>query len=426
MLIGFAATALSACGSPDKSGKDAEQPEASVKPPQEKPNSDPVKLVFYSTAGWSQEAFNERFGDAMRKKFPNYEIEYIVSGSGTTFPDLLAAGQQIDVYWQAADVTVQHLLEYKLQYDMTPLIEKHGLNLSTLEPSSIDAIRAISDGKMYALPLVINTIALYYNKDIFDKFGVPYPSDGMTWEQVIDTAKRMRRTDGGQEFYGLGTSFTHHLNLNPLSVAYVDHKTETPTILTDPRWRTIYTILIEAYKTTDFKSLGPTQFIKDQNIAMSEGLANLYLNNDMTKMNWDMVSYPTYTEAPNSAPQPYPTLFGITSISKFKDEAMEVLKYMLSEEAQKSLSERAVIPVLQTDSVMQAFGKGSLYADKNLKAVLNRKFAPMPERTKYDAKATPLHSKPLVELAKGTMDMNTAFRQIDEEMKKMIAEEKAK
>lgn len=412
---------LAACGGGSKSSEPGV--EAGQSPAE---NKGPVKLVFYSTAGWTQEAFNERFGDAMRRKFPDYEITYIQSGKDMQLPDLMAAGQQIDVFWQAVDVTIQQMQEYKLEYDMSPLIQKHGLDLSKLEQSSIDAARSLSGGKMYALPLVINTAALYYNKDLFDKMGVPYPKDGMNWDQVLELAKRMKRTDGGLEYFGLGTSVNHNFSLNPLSLPYVDAKTEKATVLSEPKWKTVYEVMVEAYKLNDGTVKGPTHFVKDKNVAMTEGLANLFLNQDMSDMNWDLVSYPVYKDAPARAPQPYPTLFGVTSTSKFKDEAFRVLQHMLSEQEQLSLSERAIIPVLQQDSVMKAFGTKSKYPGKNYNAILGRKFSPLPTKTKYDSKSQGIYNKYVTPVAKGEMDLNTALRMIDEEMAAMIAAEKAR
>lgn len=411
---------LAACGAEKE--KPAEEGPSGTQPVKK----DPVKLVFYSTAGWTQEAFNERFGDTMRKKFPQYEIEYIASGKGMEFTDMLSAGAQIDVYWQAVDNTIPHLLQYKLEYDMTELIKKHGINLNLLEPSSVEAARSMSNGKMYALPIVNNTAALYYNKDLFDKFGVPYLKDGVTWDEVIEVAKRLRRTDGGLEYYGIGSDVQPHLNLSSLSIPYVDPKTEKPTIQTNGGWTTIFNQLIEMRKTTEHKALNASNFVQDKNLAMVDGLANAFLNFDMTSLNWDMVSYPSYKSAPGIGSQPLPTMFGITSISKHKEAAAEVLAYMLSEEVQKSLSERAIIPVLQSETVMKAFAKNSKYKDKNFQAILSKKFAPITPKVTYEAKARSLYGKYIPDLAKGTIDLNTAFRQIDEEMVKLIAEEKTK
>ncbi|MGO8041099.1 extracellular solute-binding protein, partial [Rhizobium leguminosarum] len=39
------------------------------------------------------------------------------------------------------------------------------------------------DGKIYSLPFRSDFLVVYYNKDIFDKAGVPYPTNDMTWAQ---------------------------------------------------------------------------------------------------------------------------------------------------------------------------------------------------------------------------------------------------
>lgn len=69
---------------------------------------------------------------------------------------------------------------------MKDLIKRHNIDLSRFEPSIISALEKMSGGGLYGLPLYNDRMALYYNKDIFDKFGVPYPKDGMTWDEVIE------------------------------------------------------------------------------------------------------------------------------------------------------------------------------------------------------------------------------------------------
>ncbi|MDF2717863.1 MAG: extracellular solute-binding protein family 1, partial [Paenibacillus sp.] len=363
---------------------------------------------------------------AMRKKFPHYTIEYIATGKGTTFPEMMAAGTEIDIVWHDVNTTIPQLLEYGLQYDMTELIQKHGLNMTNLEATSMDVAKQMSGGKMYALPLVINTAALYFNKDLFDKFAVAYPKDGMTWDQVIDLAKRMYRQDAGIDYYGIASGTQPQFNLTSMAVPFIDPKTNKPTILTDGRWKTIYQQLIEMRKTMGNKNLVEDHFVKDKNIAMFDYLANTFLNKDMTTMNWDLVTYPTFKELPNQGPQTLPTLFGITSTSKNKDAAMKVLAYMLSEEAQLSLSERAVIPVLQTDKTIKAFGTKSKYEGKNFQAILKLKFTPSAPKSAIENKARTAYAKPVVDLAAEKLDLNTAFRQVDEELNKIIAEEMAR
>jgi multiple sugar transport system substrate-binding protein len=423
LAAGMLLVPLAACGSNGGAGNENGD---EVKGKALEEDNTPAKIVFYSTSGWSQEAFNERFGDAMRKKFPHYTIEYIATGKGTTFPEMMAAGTEIDVVWHDVNTTIPQLLEYGLQYDMTELIKKQGLNMTNLESTSIDVVKQMSGGKMYALPLVINTAAFYYNKDLFDKFAVAYPKDGMTWDQVADLAKRMRRTDSGIDYYGIVSGTQPQFNLTSMAVPFIDPKTNKPTILTDDRWKTLYQQLIALRKTMDNKNLGEDHFVKDKNIAMLDYLANTFLNKDMTTMNWDLVTYPTFKELPDKGPQTLPTLFGITSTSKNKDAAMKVLAYMLSEEPQLGLSERAIIPVLQTDKTLKAFATKSKYEGKNFQAILKLKFTPVAPKSAIENKARTAFAKPVVQLVDEKLDLNTAFRQVDEEMNKIIAEEMAR
>ncbi|TNJ62415.1 extracellular solute-binding protein [Paenibacillus hemerocallicola] len=417
VMLACMSACLIACG--DSGRQTTEEPVKQAR-------KEPVELVFFSTSGWSEEAFNERFGNAIRSKFPEYTIRYIQSSKEVTLESLVTSKTPIDVYWDTHTATFSNLDRFKIQSDMSELIRKHNVNLNTLDPAAVQMVKTMSNGGMYALPLVNNTEVLYYNKDIFDKFGVPYPKDGMMRDDMLDIAKRMNRTDSGVEYYGLGTYPSYSLALSPFSIPYVDAKTEKATIQSDPRWKTVYEQLITAYRTTNNKKMSdPNQFLKG-NMAMFMGLANMFLNFDVSTINWDIVSYPLYKELPGVGQQSLPTLFSITSLGKHPDEAMNALAYMLSEEAQKSLSERAIIPVLQTPSVTQAFGTKAPYKNKNYAAILKNKFSASPPLTVYDTRAQNIYLKPLEQLAQGTVDLNTAFRQIEQETNQMIAEEKAK
>jgi ABC-type glycerol-3-phosphate transport system substrate-binding protein len=110
--------------------------------------------------------------------------------------------------------------------------------------------------------------------------------------------------------------------------------------------------LVTFRQAVDNKEFGVTQFVKDKNIAFLDNLANVFLSADMSSVNWELISYPTFKELPNKGPQTLPTLFGITYMSKNKDAAMRVLKYMVSEEVQLEISENGAIPVLQDDKVL--------------------------------------------------------------------------
>lgn len=64
-------------------------------------------------------------------------------------------------------------------------------------------LSGISNGEtIYGLPTGTQTMVMYYNKDMFDAAGLPYPTDDWTWEEFYETAKALTK-DG---IYGFGLS----------------------------------------------------------------------------------------------------------------------------------------------------------------------------------------------------------------------------
>jgi multiple sugar transport system substrate-binding protein len=58
------------------------------------------------------------------------------------------------------------------------------------------------DGKIYALPFRSDFWVVYYNKDIFDKAGVTYPTNDMTWAQFDQIATKLAGGMGANKTYG--------------------------------------------------------------------------------------------------------------------------------------------------------------------------------------------------------------------------------
>ena len=58
------------------------------------------------------------------------------------------------------------------------------------------------NGNQYALPKDHDTIALLYNKSIFDKYGIEYPNDNWTWEDYAATAAKITEAGKGDGVYG--------------------------------------------------------------------------------------------------------------------------------------------------------------------------------------------------------------------------------
>lgn len=62
-------------------------------------------------------------------------------------------------------------------------------------------------GQLMCIPQNISSLVVYYNRDLFDAAGLPYPSDDWTWTEFLDAAQALTRDldgDGVVDQYGVG------------------------------------------------------------------------------------------------------------------------------------------------------------------------------------------------------------------------------
>lgn len=70
----------------------------------------------------------------------------------------------------------------------------------------------IVDGKIYGAPLSVDSLALYYNKDLFNAAGIPTPPT--TWEELAEDARRISRLDATGDFAVAGAALGTAQNIN--------------------------------------------------------------------------------------------------------------------------------------------------------------------------------------------------------------------
>ena len=60
--------------------------------------------------------------------------------------------------------------------------------------------------RQYFLPMNYSTLALYYNKKLFDDAGLPYPTENWTWNDLLSAARKLTidgNKDGVPEQWGI-------------------------------------------------------------------------------------------------------------------------------------------------------------------------------------------------------------------------------
>ncbi|WP_158301663.1 ABC transporter substrate-binding protein [Paenibacillus mesophilus] len=429
MIAAAAACAvmLSGCGGQGKEAAPA--PKEAAKP------KEPYTMIVF-TAGVTQAEFDDRFREALKQKFPHVTIEYVQSGKGTTINDMIAAGKIPDLIRTDVPTLYSGYLDLGLGYDLNELVKSYKYDLGRFNKVFIDEIVDVGrSGALYGLPVPpYFPQALYYNKDLFDKFGVAYPKNGMTWDEVYELAKKVTRVDGGVVYRGFSSHPTNLLRDNPYSLPILDPNADQ---LADPaKWKTLFDNLNRFYEIPNntIEKTAPLEggaFAKG-NISMMTNQHNVYLNLP-PELNWDLVSYPLLAGAPKLMPQRGPAYWSITKTSKHKEEAFEMIMTMLSEEVQMADSRKGLPTTLNSTEIKSALGKGHpVFGKKNMDAV--NVYPPVPYTPKRKAGLTDipgvtqqnLLGQSFVDVASGTIDVNSVLRRLDEQLKAELAKQKSK
>jgi multiple sugar transport system substrate-binding protein len=113
-----------------------------------------------------------------------------------------SGGEMPDVFWMHSN-TAQMYMENDLLLNLDEYIKNDSsIDMSKFYQGIVQLYTRSDNGSVYALPKDHDTIALLYNKAIFDKYGVDYPTDDWSWEDVRDAAAKITEAGAADGIYG--------------------------------------------------------------------------------------------------------------------------------------------------------------------------------------------------------------------------------
>ncbi|REE78732.1 multiple sugar transport system substrate-binding protein [Paenibacillus taihuensis] len=220
-------------------------------------------------AYFDEQAFFSQYGNAFQAMFPNVDVEVVSTESifQADNPEAelekLIQDQHPDALFLSEDQYAA-LSKKGMLYDLDAAVKQDKFDIDSFQPSVIDLLKQRGGGKLYGLSPTFSSQALYYNKDLFDKYGIPYPSDGMSWEDVMKLAARFPVKKGSDDpeammkgddaLYGLAQSISTSNSFDLIrtigeakGLLYADSDTKTVSIDT-PEWKSIFESVIAGYK----------------------------------------------------------------------------------------------------------------------------------------------------------------------------------
>ncbi|CAG7615960.1 hypothetical protein PAESOLCIP111_01847 [Paenibacillus solanacearum] len=396
----------------------------------------PVTLsVLIAVPGLTDTEFEAFIEEPLKKKYPHMTLQPMRPTQGQTLVDLVTAGTIPDLLYGHLGHLSNYTEELKVTADMTPLMKKFNMDASRFDPLIMETIKGLSNpGQINAIPFTQNSFALWYNKGIFDRFGVPYPKDGMTWDDAISIGRRLTQTDGTTPYRGLEVYNNNTIRsfATQLSIDVIDPKTNRAMV--SDAWKRVFQLAMSIYDIPGNKpaSLGPNNvlnpFFKEQTLAMAPGFTNAMIAQlaeaESSGLDWDVVQTPSFNEAPDTSFELDVHQFFISDSSPHKEQAFQVIQFAVSDEIQLLASKQGKYPAIHNAEIKQQYAADIPYVKgKNIQGIFKSRPAKLPVYSKYNIFVNAAIDQSFRDVFAGKTDVNSALRQAEERANQRIEQE---
>ncbi len=221
----------------DKSlGAEGPWPEVAIPEP-----TDPVELsvshawdaTFMQRQNQFDELFTERHPNitirAENTTFDDYLQKYTTQAAGGALPDIM--------YTQFS--WAQQLIQAGLFIPLDDYIgQQADFSLDDFTPPSLISYQY--QDQLFGIPYDEGPGNLYYNMDLFDAAGIPYPDETWTLDRLKEVALELTSGEGAEKIYGIGdlprleSATIAPSYLYPFGGEYVNEPDETECRLTTP------------------------------------------------------------------------------------------------------------------------------------------------------------------------------------------------
>jgi multiple sugar transport system substrate-binding protein len=341
---------LAACSS-GGSNRDAESEPTTIK-------------VMY----WNDQMFQTEFGMLFYALHPNIEVEVVntsaiqTGGDGGDYEEKLdefIRNEKPDILLLSQEQYAKYAADGRLA-SLESYVTRDKFDLEGLIPGMADLMREKGGGELYGLSPRFSSQAIYYNKDLFDRYNISYPTDRMSWEEVLNLAARFAGDDSDEDrIYGL-----HFANADAHQLAQqigltqglrVVNPADKRVTIDSESWVRVYETALNAVRSGVLYQDGPPDFsgimsyeeflLRDPfiagKVAMSIGESYRLLQlreavnviPDKVVKNWDLVTMPVDPANPDFSYGIYfYEIFAINAESANRDAAWEFIRYIHSDE----------------------------------------------------------------------------------------------
>ena len=302
--------------------------------------------------------------DAYQAANPNVKIETLDLGStdySTVLSTQLTGGDDtIDV------VTIKDMPGYNNLVKAGQLLSLNAYAAKNKVDTSVygGTVEQITvNSNYYALPFRSDFWIVYYNKALFDKAGVPYPTNDMTVAQYDAIARKMTSGTGADKVYGCHyhtwRSAVQLFGILDGKHTIVDGQYE----FLKPYYETILKQqkdgICQDYATLKTTSTHYSGVFYNNSVAMLN-MGSWFISTQIAKVksgeskssNWGIVKYPHPDGVAAGTTLGTITTIGVSAASKKQAAALDFVKFVSGPQGAAIIAKTGTIPAIKNDEVV--------------------------------------------------------------------------
>jgi multiple sugar transport system substrate-binding protein len=231
---------------------------------------------------------------------------------------------------------------------------------------ALDAFRFGDGDKITCLPQNASSLVVYYNRDLFSKYGVEEPKAGWTWDDFTDAAVKLTKDtdgDGKTDIYGAGIE-TQLIRLAPFLWSNGANLVKDDLSGFDLGTPEAAEVLDEFFKLRVNYQVIPTEeeveseedearFMNGRTAMLFESRRAVPGLRTVTAFDWDAAPLPRFKEAASIL---HSDAYCMPKAASNKEAAWRFIEFALGEEGQRIASESGrTVPSLKSVAESEAF-----------------------------------------------------------------------
>lgn len=340
---------------------------------------EPVVINIYDW--FDEENYMTAVIDAFNEANPDVKVVGTFSPSTEYAQKLLVAlsgGEDIDLW------CCNNPSDYASYYEKDQLMALNDyIDMEAMESISMLIEQLAIDGNYSGLPYRKSAWVMYYNKDLFDKKGVDYPTDEWTWDDFEAAARELSYEEEGVSYYGNMTypAGQGWWRIPALTKGFVNPLEEGVLDAFKVEAEKTYTLASEGVQASYADRVGTAGsdytgiFLQGQTAMMINGdwsceMLNAAIAEKGIEFNYDIVEIPFY-EGEEPVTVGTPSIVVMNKNSKNADAAYRFMEFLCGEEGAVILAKAGMIPAFGNEAVTEAImDKNDVPA--NMNAFLSR------------------------------------------------------